>query len=66
MLTIPVQAVQDVVDKLVAAGVQGFWNFTPTEIKVPPEIIVRNERLAVGLMCLSFKTKRIGVAEEMK
>ncbi len=56
VLTVPVQAVQEVANKLMACGVVGFWNFSPTDIKVPGTVIVRNERLAVGLMCLSFKT----------
>lgn len=58
VLTLPVHAAQEVAERLVAAGVVGFWNFTPTDIKAPPPVVVRNERLAVGLMCLSFKTKR--------
>ena len=40
--------------------------FTPTDIRTPPQVIVRNERLAVGLMCLSFKAKRVGQAEELR
>ena len=63
VLTVPVQAVQEVANKLMACGVVGFWNFSPTDIKVPGTVIVRNERLAVGLMCLSFKTKRLGNLE---
>ena len=63
VLTVPVQAVQEVANKLMACGVVGFWNFSPTDIKVPGTVIVRNERLAVGLMCLSFKNKRLGNLE---
>ena len=66
VLTVPLEVAQDVADAMMEAGVTGLWNFTPTEIKVPADVIVRNERLAVGLMCLSFKTKRIGVPEEMR
>ncbi len=66
VLTIPVGAVQDVANRLVECGVLGLWNFTPTDVKTPEGIIVRNERLAVGLMCLSFKTKRLGLPDEMK
>ncbi len=66
ILTVPVQVAQEVTDRLVAAGVTGLWNFTPTDIKVPRDsVIVRNERLAVGLMCLSFKTKRLGGEEDV-
>ena len=63
VLTVPVQAVQEVANKLMACGVVGFWNLSPNDIKVPGTVIVRNERLAVGLMCLSFKTKRLGNLE---
>ena len=35
----------------------GIFNFAPTDLKVPEGIIVRNERLAVGIMSLSFKVK---------
>lgn len=66
VLTVPVNVAQDVANQLVAAGVVGVWNFTPTDIRTPPQVIVRNERLAVGLMCLSFKTKRIGQDEELR
>jgi len=66
VLTVPMQVAQSVADDMIAAGITGIWNFTPTEIKVPEALIVRNERLAVGLMCLSFKTKRIGMPDEMR
>jgi redox-sensing transcriptional repressor len=60
VLTVPVHTVQDVANRLMECGVVGLWNFSPTDIKAPEGVIVRNERLAVGLMCLSFKTKRLG------
>ncbi len=66
VLTVPMEVAQVVAEDMIAAGINGLWNFTPTEIKVPADVIVRNERLAVGLMCLSFKTKRIGMTEEMR
>jgi redox-sensing transcriptional repressor len=43
----------------VAAGVIGIFNFAPTDLKVPEGVAVRNERLAVGIMSLSFKVKCI-------
>ncbi len=66
VLTVPVGAAQQVAEEMVAAGITGIWNFAPTEIRVEGDVIVRNERLAVGLMCLSFKTKRIGLPDEMR
>jgi NADH/NAD ratio-sensing transcriptional regulator Rex len=37
----------------------GIFNFAPTDLKVPEGVAVRNERLAVGIMSLSFKVKCI-------
>jgi redox-sensing transcriptional repressor len=55
ILTVPAAAAQAVTDRLVAAGIVGIFNFAPTDLKVPAGVIVRNERLAVGIMSLSFK-----------
>jgi len=66
VLTVPVQVAQTVAEGMVEAGIIGIWNFAPTEIRVREDVIVRNERLAVGLMCLSFKTKRIGESDEIR
>jgi redox-sensing transcriptional repressor len=66
VLTVPATAAQEIADRLIAAGISGIWNFTPIDIKAPEHIIVRNERLAVGLMCLSFKTKCIGQTLELR
>ena len=42
---------------MVSAGVVGIFNFAPKDLKVPEGVAVRNERLAVGIMSLSFKVK---------
>mgnify|MGYP002064979106 CR=1 FL=1 len=57
ILTVPAGHAQAVVDRLVAAGIVGIFNFAPTDLKVPEGVAVRNERLAVGIMSLSFKVK---------
>lgn len=57
ILTVPSAVAQSVTDRLVEAGIVGIFNFAPTDLKVPEGIIVRNERLAVGIMSLSFKVK---------
>ncbi len=59
LLTVPAQHAQTVTDRLVRAGVVGIVNFAPTDLKVPKTVAVRNERLAVGFMALSFKVKCI-------
>jgi len=59
IVTVPSVVAQQVTDQLVEAGVVGIFNFAPTDLKVPPNVVVRNERLAVGIMSLSFKVKCI-------
>ena len=64
ILTVPASVAQQVTNQLVAAGVVGIFNFAPTDLKVPPGVAVRNERLAVGIMSLSFKVKCILLEQE--
>lgn len=59
ILTVPAANAQSVTDRLVASGIVGIFNFAPTDLKVPPTVAVRNERLTVGIMSLSFKVKCI-------
>ena len=64
ILTVPAANAQAVADRLVEAGIMGIFNFAPTDLKVPDGVIVRNERLAVGIMSLSFKVKCVLQARE--
>ncbi len=66
ILTVPAANAQAVCDRLVAAGIVGVFNFAPTDLKVPDTVAVRNERLAVGIMSLSFKVKCILENKEEK
>jgi len=63
IVTVPVAQAQAVADRLVAAGIVGIYNFAPVDLVVPPDVAVRNERLAAGLMALRFKVKCILQAE---
>jgi redox-sensing transcriptional repressor len=64
ILTVPAANAQTVADRLVRAGIVGIFNFAPTDLKVPDSVVVRNERLAVGIMSLSFKVKCILQGDE--
>jgi redox-sensing transcriptional repressor len=66
IMTVPSAVAQSVTDRLVAAGIVGIFNFAPTDLKVPEGIIVRNERLAVGIMSLSFKVKCVLQGREVE
>ncbi|MFW6237919.1 MAG: redox-sensing transcriptional repressor Rex [Halanaerobiales bacterium] len=54
IITVPATAAQRVAEKLVNAGVKAIWNFAPTRLKLPEEITVRNEDLAVGIVSLIY------------
>jgi redox-sensing transcriptional repressor len=62
-ITVPNLVAQETAKKLVESGIKGIWNYTPVDLRLPENIVVRNERLATGLMCLSFKTKRLEYPE---
>jgi redox-sensing transcriptional repressor len=53
IITTPASSAQGVAKMLIASGVQAIWNFAPVNLKVPPDVILRNEDLAVGLATLS-------------
>jgi redox-sensing transcriptional repressor len=53
----PASAAQDVVDRLVAAGIHGILNFAPRKLFVPDHVHLRNVNLAIELESLSFALK---------
>ncbi len=54
IITVPVNAAQEVANQLVEVGVKSIWNFAPTRIFVPEQVSVRNEDLAVGIVSLIY------------
>jgi len=58
ILTVPKIAAQETCDLAVSQGIKGIWNFAPVRLQVPPEVIVKNENLAVSLAILSHYLKR--------
>lgn len=58
ILTVPVQAAQEVTDQLVKAGIKGILNFTPTRLQVPEEIKIHHIDLSVELQALIYFLKK--------
>jgi redox-sensing transcriptional repressor len=54
ILCVPVEFAQSVVNRLVAAGIQGVLNFSPIVLEVPPNVTVNNVDLALELEHLSY------------
>lgn len=55
VIATPESAAQEIADMMVEGGIKGIWNFAPTTLKVPEEVIVQNENLASGLAVLTKK-----------
>jgi redox-sensing transcriptional repressor len=54
ILCVPVEFAQAVVNRLVAAGIQGVLNFSPIVLEVTPDVTVNNVDLALELEHLSY------------
>ncbi len=57
IITTNTASAQKVADMMVDAGIKGIWNFAPTYINVPDDVIVQNENLATSLSILLSKIK---------
>lgn len=55
VLTVPATAAQSAAELLVEGGVQAIWNFAPTSIRVPKDVIVENAQFTESLAALSRK-----------
>ena len=58
-LALPKSATQTIVDRLVAIGIKGLWNFSYMDINVPDDVAVENVHMSDSLMTLSYKIKQI-------
>src|SRR5699024_6541764 len=49
IITVPKESAQQVADTYVKSGIRGIWNFAPTDLNVPEDIVVENVRLNESL-----------------
>lgn len=54
VLTTPAEEAQNVVDRLVGAGMRALLNFAPIQLHVPPDVTLKNVNMAMELEGLSF------------
>jgi redox-sensing transcriptional repressor len=59
IITVPADYAQSVADLMVSAGIRAIWNFTPTNIEIPPYVVIQNEDLSTGLAQLSVKLAHV-------
>lgn len=55
ILTVPVNAAQEVTDKLINCGIKGILNFVPTSISTPEKVSVENVDFVISLKSLTFE-----------
>lgn len=59
ILCIPKEAAPALVERLIAQGVRGFWNFSHYDITYHhPGLVVENVHLGDSLMTLSYQLKK--------
>lgn len=54
VLTVPAEEAQQVVDRIVQAGVKAILNFAPTQLHAPADVSVKTVNMAMELEGLSF------------
>jgi len=58
IITVPADVAQKIADRLISAGVTAIWNFAPTQLIVPDNVLVRNEHISRGLSEIAYHLKQ--------
>jgi redox-sensing transcriptional repressor len=66
VIATPATAVQDVGDRMVAAGIRSILNFAPAPLVAPPGVSVRSVDLAVELQILAYYEQRKAVLADVR
>ena len=59
IITVPAQQAQSVCNLMIENNISAIWNFAPTHIKAPDNVIVYNENMALSLAMLSGQLKNL-------
>ncbi len=57
IIAVPASEAQKVADQMVAGGISAIWNFAPTVLVLPDNVLVKNENLAASLAVLSTQLR---------
>ncbi|MBR2647144.1 MAG: redox-sensing transcriptional repressor Rex [Clostridia bacterium] len=60
IITVPKTAAQEVLNKMVEAGIKAIWNFAPAPLRAPKEVVLKTEDLAASLAMLAGKLYKTG------
>lgn len=56
-LTVTKEQAAQVANDVVSWGIKAIWNFTPTELRLPKDVVVENVHLTESLMRLSYNIR---------
>ena len=59
IIAVPADQAQQVCDRLVSSGVKAIWNFAPTHLIVPEDVVIQSENLAISLTSLRMQLKNL-------
>lgn len=62
----PKEGAQEVADRLTGERIKAIWNFAPTDLDVPEDVIVENVHLSESLMVLAYLMNQRENAEDNK
>lgn len=65
IVAVPAEAAQEVVDRVVRAGVRAILNFAPTKLRVPEGVALKNVNMAVELEGLSYALSNGGARRRL-
>ena len=58
IITVGSGSAQDVCDQMLEAGITAIWNFAPCQLKVPDNVLVKQENLALSLAHLNSQISK--------
>jgi redox-sensing transcriptional repressor len=54
IVAVPAHVAQEVVDELISTGIKAILNFAPLSLKVPKNVLIKNENMSIELEALSY------------
>ncbi|HDL50863.1 MAG TPA: redox-sensing transcriptional repressor Rex [Firmicutes bacterium] len=57
IVCIPPKEAQEVVENIVESGIKAIWNFSPTVLELPENVVIEYERIGVGFYKLLYNFK---------
>lgn len=54
IVAVPAHVAQEVVDELIGTGIKAILNFAPLSLKVPKDVVIKNENMSIELEALSY------------